>query len=217
MRNSECDKENLFKYPVFEQFHSWQGEGLYQGQSAYFIRLFGCPIRCEWCDSAGTWDGTQTGQVESFSAETLAENAAAARPDFVVVTGGEPAIHNLSPLCESLHKRGLKVHLETSGAFPICGEIDWITMSPKARRLPLSENWTRAAEIKFIITCPEDISFWVEKMKAENVSSNSPVWLHPEWSQHANPQVLNAISAFVCENGFPFRAGWQLHKLFNVQ
>lgn len=217
IRNSEFEIVKDFKYVVFEIFHSWQGEGAHGGRSAYFIRLFGCPIRCEWCDSAGTWAADAEAKFERFSAEELAEKAAAAHPDFVVITGGEPAIHDLAPLCDALHARGLKIHLETSGAFPIRGNVDWITVSPKTKKLPLAENWAKANELKFIITCPDDLTYWAEKMSQEHVPATSPVWLHPEWSQHKNPEVLDAISAWICKHGFPYRAGWQLHKLFNVR
>lgn len=206
----------MSEFPVFEKFHSWQGEGAHAGRSAFFIRLFGCPIRCAWCDSAGTWGGNADA-AEKFSAESLAEEAAAARPDFVVVTGGEPAIHDLMPLCDALHARNLRVHLETSGAFPIRGNVDWITLSPKTRRFPLAENWARAAEIKIIVTRPGDIDFWREKIARERVPADAWIWLHPEWSQRENPAVLDAISACVRSRGFPFRAGWQMHKLFRVR
>lgn len=217
IQNSKFDRVNPFKYSVFEQFHSWQGEGAHAGRSAYFIRLFGCPIRCEWCDSAGTWDGSQNTQVEQIATETLADNASAVSPDFVVITGGEPAIYDLTPLCDALHARNLRVHLETSGAFPIRGNVDWITLSPKTKRLPLAQNLTKANEIKLIITEPSDLIYWSEKITKDAVSATSPIWLHPEWSQHANPEVLGAISAWICRYGFPYRAGWQLHKLFNVR
>lgn len=205
------------EFPVFEIFHSWQGEGVHVGRSAFFIRLFGCPIRCEWCDSAETWDVRAAARVAHFSAEFLAEKAASAHPDFVVLTGGEPAIHNLSPLCEALHARGLRVHIETSGAFPIRGAVDWLTLSPKANRLPLAENLARASELKLIISEPRELEFWAEKISRESVPADAPIWLHPEWSQRENPAVLGAISAWVCARGFPFRAGWQLHKIFNVR
>jgi len=201
-------------FPVFEIFHSWQGEGTHAGRSAFFIRLAGCPIRCPWCDSAGTWNADD---AQKFSAETLAEKASAARPDFVVITGGEPAIHDLSPLCDALHAANLHVHIETSGAFPIRGKIDWITLSPKTRRLPLSENWSLADEVKIIVPATEELDFWLEKISRERLRPSASVWLHPEWAQRENPRVLGAISACVCERGFPFRAGWQLHKLFNAR
>ncbi len=206
-----------FAYPVFEKFGSWQGEGAHAGRAAFFIRLFGCPIRCAWCDSAGTWGGDDAVPAQKISAGTLADEAAAAHPDFVVITGGEPAIHELSPLCDALHARGLRVHLETSGAFRIRGNVDWITVSPKEKRPPLSENWARASELKLIVSRPEDIAFWAEKISRERVSSSAPIWLHPEWSRREDPAVLSAISAWVVAHGFPFRAGWQLHKLFGVR
>lgn len=207
-------------FAVFESFRSWQGEGAHAGRAAFFVRLFGCPIRCEWCDSAGTWGGDADGvpaSVERISADALAERAAAARPDFVVVTGGEPAIRDLSPLCDALHARGLRVHLETSGAFPIRGNFDWITVSPKAKRPPLAENWERASELKLIVSSPEDIPFWAERISRECVPAEAPVWLHPEWSRRGDTAVLSAISEWVVSHGFPFRAGWQLHKLFGVR
>ena len=205
-------------YPVFEFFHSFQGEGAHSGKSAFFIRLFGCPIRCPWCDSAGTWQSDGTGDgVRQISADALADLAAAVRPDFVVITGGEPTIHNLAPLCDALHSKKLRVHLETCGAFPIRGNIDWVTLSPKTNRLPLAENWACASELKLIITAPSDLVFWAEKISRESVVAEAPIWLHPEWSQHQNPEVLGAISAWICAHGAPYRAGWQLHKLFNVR
>ncbi len=205
-------------YPVFEQFHSWQGEGVHAGRAAYFIRLYGCPLRCAWCDSAGTWkNDVLPARAENFSPEILAKNAREAHPDFVVITGGEPAIHDLAPLCDALHANGLRVHLETSGAFPIRGNADWISLSPKAQRLPLAENVARASEIKWIVESPQTLDFWLEKMPPESVPAGVPVWLHPEWSQRENPAVLVAISACVCARGFPFRAGWQLHKLYSVR
>lgn len=218
IRSSELEIEEKFKYSVFEFFHSFQGEGAHSGKSAFFIRLFGCPIRCPWCDSAGTWqsDGTEE-RVRKMPADALAELAAAAHPDFVVITGGEPTIHNLAPLCDALHSKNLRVHLETSGAFPIRGNVDWITLSPKTNRLPLSENWTRASELKLIITTPGDLAFWAEKTSRESVAADVPIWLHPEWSRHQDPEVLDAISAWICDHGAPYRAGWQLHKLFNVR
>ena len=206
-----------FAYPVFEKFGSWQGEGAHAGRAAFFIRLFGCPIRCEWCDSAGTWGAGDAVPAQKISAGTLADEAFAAHPDVVVITGGEPAIHDLAPLCDALHARGLRVHLETSGAFRIRGNVDWITVSPKEKRPPLSENWARASELKLIISRPADIAFWAEKISRERVPEAAPIWLHPEWSRREEPAVLSAISSWVVAHGFPFRAGWQLHKLFGVR
>lgn len=143
---------DIQRLPVHEQFHSWQGEGVHLGRSAYFIRLFGCPVHCPWCDSAGTWHPEYVPKnVEKASVSELVDKAKASGADFVVVTGGEPAIHDLRELTQLLRDTGLPVHLETSGAFEIRGKFDWITLSPKWQKLPLAENLSRASEFKIIV------------------------------------------------------------------
>ena len=113
--------------PIHEQFYSFQGEGVHIGRAAYFIRTFGCPVHCPWCDSAGTWHPDYIPEkVHRFDVATLVQAVNETNAEFVVVTGGEPTVHNLSPLVDALHEVGLKAHLETSGAFPIKGDFDWI-------------------------------------------------------------------------------------------
>ena len=127
----------LSTLPIHERFHSFQGEGCHAGRAAFFIRTYGCPVHCPWCDSAGTWHpDLKPDALNRMDVAALAEEAAAARPAFVVVTGGEPAIHDLAPLTDALRAAGLPVHLETSGAFPVRGHFDWITLSPKRWKLP---------------------------------------------------------------------------------
>ena len=131
-----------------------------------------------------------------------------------MITGGEPAIHDLSALTDALHAVGQQTHLETSGAFPIRGAFDWITLSPKRWKLPLADNVARANEYKLIIDRPEAIAEYVDALteRGAELSADNIVWLHPEWSQHSNPEVLNAITEWIKCHGAPYRAGWQLHK-----
>lgn len=202
--------------PVHECFHSWQGEGAHLGRSAYFIRLFGCPVHCPWCDSAGTWHPDYVPKnVQRLSAEELSDAAKASGAQFVVVTGGEPAIHDLSELTEALQKRGLGRHLETSGGFEIRGEFDWVTLSPKWQKLPLAEALKQASEFKIIVEDEESIEKWIAVLGVE-LESDRAVWLHPEWSQHGNAAVLESITRCVKERGDPFRAGYQMHKLYQA-
>jgi 7-carboxy-7-deazaguanine synthase len=199
--------------PVHEQFHSWQGEGVHSGRSAYFIRTYGCPVHCPWCDSAGTWHPDYVpSRIERFSPEVLVEKAVAKRPEFVVVTGGEPAVHDLRPLTQALQANRLPVHLETSGAFPVRGNFDWITLSPKRWKQPLAENWLLANEFKIIIDSIAALSEWQVELDA--YAGENPVWLHPEWSLRADSSILNAITQWVKKHGKPYRAGWQLHKCY---
>lgn len=201
--------------PIHEQFYSFQGEGIHAGKAAYFIRTYGCPVHCPWCDSAGTWHPDYVPEkVDRIEVDRLVAAAADTRAEFVVVTGGEPAIHDLDPLVEALHGAGLKAHLETSGAFPIKGEFDWITLSPKRWKRPLDENLAKADEFKIIVDSPGAIEEYTEILAA--ALNERPVWLHPEWSLRDNPEVLNGITDWVKARGSPYRAGWQLHKPYQA-
>lgn len=199
--------------PIYETFYSWQGEGLYMGQAAYFIRTFGCPVQCPWCDSAGTWHPDfKPKKINRVSCQDLAQLAKNTLCNFAVITGGEPAIHDLNALTKALHAYSISVHLETSGAFPIKGAIDWITLSPKTYKLPLEENLQKAHEFKLIIDTPSAIDYWLNIV----MDYPKPTWLHPEWSQRNNPEVLNAITTAVKKYGKTLRVGYQLHKLFHA-
>ena len=201
--------------PIHEQFYTFQGEGAHAGRAAYFIRTFGCPVHCPWCDSAGTWHPDYIPkQIQRLGPETLVAEVVQTQAEFTVITGGEPAIHDLSPLTDALHAIGQATHIETSGAFPIRGTFDWITLSPKRWKLPLAENVARANEFKLIIDRTEAIDEYVSALTelGARLGPDAIVWLHPEWSQHSNPDVLNAITEWIKAHGAPYRAGWQLHK-----
>jgi organic radical activating enzyme len=201
--------------PIHEQFYSFQGEGVHQGRAAYFIRTFGCPIHCPWCDSAGTWHPDyKTKGLQRIPIEQLVTNAQKTAAEFVVITGGEPTIHELNPLVDALHEVGLPVHLETSGAFPITADFDWITLSPKRWKHPLQNSIQKANELKIIVDQTSAIAEYSELIGAEYHGSN--IWLQPEWSQVKNKQILNAITEWIKRNGAPFRAGLQNHKYYSA-
>ncbi len=203
------------RLPVHERFMAWQGEGVHMGRSAFFIRLYGCPVQCPWCDSAGTWHPDHIPRdLERYTPTELAAEAAAAGAALVVITGGEPTIHNLTALTAELHARSQVCHLETSGGFTLHGDFDWITLSPKWAKLPLPENMDRADELKLIIDDEQAVARWLDWLGPDIRPPH--VWLHPEWSQRANPAILNAINTAVKERGDPFRAGYQLHKWYAV-
>ncbi|MGF1452212.1 MAG: 7-carboxy-7-deazaguanine synthase QueE [Opitutales bacterium] len=204
------------RLPVHETFPSFQGEGRHTGRKAFFVRLFGCPVHCPWCDSAGTWHPDHIpARVERLSPADLAEEAKQTRPDFVVITGGEPTIHDLRPLTEALHGAGLEVHLETSGAFRIRGRFDWVTVSPKRWKAPLPESLQQADEFKLIIDESAEVDRWRGIIPEE--PGGPDIWLHPEWAHRKDQQILQLIARTVAERGAPYRAGWQIHKLYDVR
>ena len=207
------------RYPVYERFYTWQGEGVHLGRAAYFIRLYGCTQACPWCDSAGTWhpDYRPAG-VTLMSADELASVVAQDSPEgaFVVITGGEPILFDLNPLTTVLHALGRKIHLETSGIAPLRGEIDWLTLSPKPfGQCPLPEVVARADEVKIIVHQPEDIASGLATL--QGLPERSSIWLHPEWSKARDRDagVLNAITDAVKQSP-RLRAGYQMHKLYRA-
>ena len=211
------------EYFVHERFFTIQGEGVHLGRRAFFIRLYGCPVKCPWCDSAGTWhpDFKPT-HVPRMDEKQLAKEAANTKAEIVVITGGEPSIYDLRPLVAALKANQdpiPRIHLETSGAFPIKGEIDWITLSPKKWKLPLEENIKKAHEFKVIVETPDDLKFyWRVLWEAQfYLNANQPlIWIHPEWGHRKEPELRQAIVRWVLQRGDPFRAGWQLHKLYRA-
>ncbi|GGB62942.1 7-carboxy-7-deazaguanine synthase QueE [Deinococcus soli (ex Cha et al. 2016)] len=207
------------KYPVYERFYTWQGEGVHLGRAAYFIRLYGCPQACPWCDSAGTWhrDYRPDG-VTLMDTDELAEVVRNESPDgaVVVVTGGEPILFDLKPLTDALHALGRRVHLETSGIAPLRGDLDWVTLSPKPfGQPPLPEVVAVADEVKIIVHEPGDIQAGLDTLTG--LPDEAVIWLHPEWSKarERDLKVLNAITQAVKENP-RLRAGYQMHKLYRA-
>jgi len=205
-------------YLVHERFYSWQGEGVYAGRAAFFIRLFGCPVKCPWCDSAGTWHPNYVPKhINRMTPRELADEVEASKAPIVIVTGGEPTIHDLRPLLKELKRiPNLRVHLETMGGFPIQGVFDWITLSPKWARLPLPENVRRADEFKIIVESHTGLWEWFSYLAFPVEGKAKQIWLHPEWSKRNDPKVLNTITEAVKMHPTVLRAGYQLHKLFKA-
>ncbi len=166
--------------PLVEQFYTLQGEGYHTGKAAYFIRIGGCDIGCRWCDSKMSWspDIHKLVPVEEIVQSVLATPARA-----VVVTGGEPSLYNLDPLCDALKEHAIETFIETSGAYPLTGTWDWICLSPKRNMHPTKEIYARASELKVIIYEDADMD-WAEQC-AERIGPDCLRYLQPEWSRYS--------------------------------
>lgn len=173
-----------------EHFYTLQGEGFHTGRAAYFIRLGGCDVGCVWCDVKESWDAAKHPHM---SVEGIVAVAAAHPGRIAVITGGEPAMHDLSYLCDALHNAGFQVHIETSGAHPLRGDIDWVTLSPKKFKAPLPEALAKASELKVVIYHKSDFQ-WAEQ-HAEAVPDGCRLYLQPEWSKKEtiNPLIIDYI------------------------
>jgi len=204
----EAVRETQTSLPVMEHFYTLQGEGVHTGKAAYFIRLGGCDVGCVWCDVKESWDAEKHPQWEiNALVRTVKETPA----PIVVITGGEPLMHDLSGLTAALRHAGLRVHIETSGSSPLSGELDWITLSPKKFKEPLPEVLPAANELKIVVFNKSDFA-WAEKW-AGRVSPECKLFLQPEWSkaEQLTPLIVDYI-----KNNPQWQLSLQTHKYINV-
>lgn len=194
--------------PVMEHFYTLQGEGVHQGRAAYFIRLGGCDVGCVWCDVKGSWDAEKH---PLHSVQELVDTVKATPAQIVVITGGEPLLHDLMELTHALHQAGLRVHIETSGSSRLSGELDWITLSPKKFKAPLPEVLPHASELKVVVFNQSDFA-WAEQWAAQ-VSAACKLFLQPEWSRAGKmtPLIVDYIKAHP-----QWQLSLQTHKYINV-
>ena len=194
--------------PVMEDFYTIQGEGFYQGHAAYFIRLGGCDVGCVWCDVKESWDVNAHPKVRI---DDLVKKAKSSGGEIVVITGGEPAMHNLDLLTEELQKARLKTNIETSGAYPLTGNWDWVCLSPKKFKAPHPSVFEKADELKIIIYNKSDFD-WAEEHAAK-VSGTTELFLQPEWSKEKEmiPIIINYVKA-----NPKWKVSLQIHKYMNI-
>lgn len=198
----------LNSLPLMEHFYTIQGEGFYQGSAAYFIRLGGCEVRCVWCDVKDSWDAEAYPKVEI---NEIVAKAQASGSRIVVVTGGEPTMHNLSILTNELKQAGLRTHIETSGAYPITGKWDWVCFSPKKFRPPQASVPEIADELKVVIFHKSDFA-WAEDF-AKQVKQGCELFLQPEWSKEK--EILPLIIEYVKK--YPqWKISLQVHKYMDI-
>ncbi len=187
-------------------FYSLQGEGVNSGRAAYFVRLSGCDVGCEWCDSP---DAQQGG--EPMSVEQILCRINATKAQNVVITGGEPSLYNLGELCGALRGAGKGVWVETSGTNPLEGEFDWVCLSPKAHRDALDECYAVANELKIVVGEPADFEF--AEQCAAKVGAEVALFLQAQWQKSA--QITPAIVEYIKENP-RWRLSVQQHKYINI-
>lgn len=195
------------QYVLMEHFYTLQGEGVFAGTAAYFIRLGGCDVGCHWCDVKESWHA----DWPWVFTQTLVEAAKASGTSIVVITGGEPLLHDLNDLCNALRAAGLRVHLETSGTQPLRGAaFDWICFSPKKFKAPLPEFYGAAHELKVIVHNRHDLQ-WAET-HAALVPATCQCLLQPEWD---TPESAAWIVDYV--KAHPrWRFSLQTHKYLNI-
>ena len=198
----------MTSFPIMEYFYSIQGEGVFVGQPSFFIRMGGCDVGCVWCDVKDSWDADKHPKI---SIDSLLEEAIKYPSRLVIITGGEPAMYDLTELTKKFKEAGYRVHIETSGAYPLVGEFDWITFSPKKFKKPLEDVAKMANELKIVVFNKSDIKWAEEHQKL--VSSDCKLFLQPEWD-------MRKISEKIVFNYILTNPNWfvslQTHKYLGV-
>jgi len=192
-----------------EHFYTLQGEGLWSGVPAYFIRLGGCDVGCVWCDVKDSWPMDthpvhQVADIMSWVTSTPAQ--------VVVITGGEPLMHELGPLTTALKAAGLRTHMETSGAGVLTGHWDWITCSPKKFKPATDQVLQAAHELKVVVYHKSDLA-WAEGFLSR-LAPSCALLLQPEWSKMT--EMLPLIIPYLQQHPH-WRLSLQTHKWIGVE
>jgi len=220
-------------YKINEFFETIQGEGAFTGQPSIFIRLQGCPVACSWCDTKHTWE-IDLGQkvkvtdilAKAQESEHWAEFSIAQllalvvekgyQAKHIVITGGEPCMVDLTPLCLAFEEKGYSCQVETSGTFEInVSDSCWVTVSPKVNMRGgyaiLNSAMLRANEIKHPVATEQHIDD-LKVLLTEHKINNTPVYLQPI-SQKTRATEL-AIKTCIANN---WRLSVQVHKYLGIE
>lgn len=196
------------KLPVMEHFYTVQGEGYHAGRAAYFIRLAGCDVGCVWCDVKESWEIEED---QYHDLETIVKWVLEAEAEYVIITGGEPAMYDLTALCEMFKSHQIELGMETSGAYEIKGDFDWICVSPKKFKKPQEEVLKLASEFKVIVFNKHDYE-WGLSFESF-LPQNCKKYFQPEWSKEE--EMIPGIVSFVRSRP-DWRISLQTHKYMKI-
>jgi 7-carboxy-7-deazaguanine synthase len=200
---------------IAEIFKSLQGEGKNQGKPCLFIRLAGCNLNCQWCDTAYA----RTGGMD-MSLDMILEQVWRTNPSYVCITGGEPLFQaaELEPLLISLHKRGTAIDIETNGTFDfrklqpyasICMDVK-CPSSGEQSTLTLLDAIRPQDSVKFVVKDEADCQYAREIILKYRIRGE--IFLSPVYGSD-----YSVISKFILVNNLPVRFQIQLHKIIGVK
>ncbi|WP_311240203.1 MULTISPECIES: 7-carboxy-7-deazaguanine synthase QueE [unclassified Xanthomonas] len=212
---SEIVQSPLPRLKITEIFLSLQGEAEAAGWPTVFVRLTGCPLRCNYCDTAYAFHGGQWHDIDAIVAEVASHGVR-----HVCVTGGEPlAQKRCLVLLQKLCDAGFDVSLETSGALEV-SEVDARVSRVVDIKTPASgeeprNRWDNLAlltardQIKFVICSRADYEWSREIVATHALDRRCTVWFSPSKSEVTPRQLADWIVA----DRLPVRFQMQLHKI----
>jgi len=197
---------------IVEIFKSIQGEGHFIGMAATFIRTYGCNLKCDFCDTKQSWNGSD--EFDNMDIEDIMATVKSLNCQLVVITGGEPGIHQslLGDLVDQLKLAGCLVAIETNGTCEMPSGIDWVTCSPKEDANYVINTLCKPNELKYVVTDDFDITTAIPETVREIYAGN--IWLQPD-GYHMQDMWHKCYAYVKADNRL--RVGVQLHKLMEVQ
>jgi len=210
---------------VNEIFYSLQGEGVYTGTAAVFLRLSGCNMKCWFCDTKGHEQGTE------MTEEEIAERVSQYPARHIVITGGEPTMQLNARLTRLLHEKGFFIQIETNGALPLKDgtEVDWITCSPKGNEIKIQridelkllfikEYLEKYKEVKASQRCLQPLDEGGQEVQTlASQAGSSPRLRRAELgsSRFASSRGGNEVISYIKEHP-QWRLSLQTHKLIHI-
>ncbi len=220
-------------YKVNEMFETIQGEGVFTGVPAVFVRLQICPVGCSWCDTKQTWEAAEQDErgfaeiiVKTGDSPTWCQADAAAIVEqyqrqgysakHIVITGGEPCLYDLTELTQAFEAIGCQCQIETSGTYEVkASENTWVTVSPKVAmkgKLPILDSaLQRANEIKHPVGTQKDIDQLDALLLRAQVPAATVIALQPISQKERATQLC--IDTCIKRN---WRLSIQTHKYLSI-
>lgn len=204
-------RQNTLK--ISEIFFSAQGEGLRVGEPTIFIRLSGCNLRCDFCDTKYAWSNGKEMRIKDILKKIENFNKFT---NWVCITGGEPLLQDISEFVKELKKAKYLIQLETNGTIYQELPCDWITISPKPPDYLFAKEYLKKAkEVKLVVDKNLSINV-VEEISKK--FKGVPVFLQPQsmlkWS------IKKAHSLWrmgLKRNLRNLKLGYQIHKIYFIK
>jgi len=202
---------------VFEIFPSIQGEGPYQGIPSTFIRLSGCNLRCGWCDTPKTQDGSAG---EEMTVDEVLGQVKRCGFSHVCITGGEPLLQQdeLLALLKDLHEDGYVIEIETNGTIDPAPSMEFSTIcmdikcpsSGEMSFIPFVKKLRPSDCVKFVVKGAEDLEYM--RGILDNIPAQVEVYVSPVWGTDYGVAVN-----YIMGLKRPVRFQLQLHKILGVE
>ena len=201
---------------ISEIFWSVQGEGLRVGEPTIFIRLTGCNLQCEFCDTKHAWNGGVEIKIENIL-DIVRNLNRKYNTEWVCFTGGEPLIQDITPLVHRLKSENFKIQVETNGTKYLDIPVDWYSLSPKPEDYFFQPEYRdKAKEVKLVV---------IKDLKLENIlklrrefPEKTPLFLQPCSNQGWSYALARKLLQECLTQGFSnIRLGIQLHRIYKIK